>query len=152
MRLQQVTRFRHPRHHGGHVRIRRAGRSVGPSPTELQEPCDASGNILTEESAIQDATPSHIDPDAFRSWLPRPGFDATADLQPDSEDKLRIRAVIVESGGELPATLYGVLAFGGDPERYLETRNSRDARDVKFLPGESTAKASRFYACRQVRP
>ncbi len=101
------------------------GRSVGPSLTELQEPCDAFGNILTEESAIQDAAPSHIDPDAFRSCLQRLGFDTTADPQPYSEADLRNRAVVVESGGELRATLYGVLAFGKNPQRYLETRNFR---------------------------
>ena len=74
---------------------------------------------------IQDATPSHIEPDAFRSYLQRLGFDATADPQPDSEADLRNRAVVVESGGELHATLYGVLAFGKNPQRHLETRNSR---------------------------
>ena len=67
------------------------------SPTVFQETCDASGIIPTEESAIQDATPSHIDPDAFRSWLRRPGLDATADPQPDSEDKLRNPPVRAES-------------------------------------------------------
>lgn len=92
---------------------------------ELREPCGVFGNILTEGSAIQDAIPSHIEPDAFRSYLQRLGFDATADSQPDSEDDLRNRAVIVESGGELHATLYGVLAFGKNPQRHLETRNCR---------------------------
>ena len=120
-----MARVQHPRRHGGPVRIRREGRSVGPSPEELQEPCDAFGNILTEESAIRDATPSHIDPDAFRSYLRRLGLDATADSQPDSEGDLRNRAVVVEFGGGLHATLYGVLAFGRDPQRYLETRNCR---------------------------
>ena len=115
----------HPLRCGGHVRIRREGRSVGPSPTEFREPCDAFGYILTEESAIQDATPSHIEPDAFRSYLRRLGFDATAEPQPGSGDDLRNRAVVVECGDEVHATLYGVLAFGKDPQRYLETRNFR---------------------------
>ena len=74
---------------------------------------------------IPDATPAHIEPDALRSYLQRLGFDATADSQPDTEDDLRNRAVVVEFGGELHATLYGVLAFGKDPQRYLETRNFR---------------------------
>ena len=74
---------------------------------------------------IPDATPAHIEPDAFRSYLQRLGFDATADSQPDYEDDLRNRAVVVESGGELHATIYGVLAFGKDPQRHLETRNFR---------------------------
>ena len=120
-----MTRFRHTGLRGGHARIRRKRSSVGPSPTELQELRDTFGYILTEESAIPGATPAHIDPDAFRSCLQRLGFDTAADSQPDSEDNLRNRAVIVESGGELHATLYGVLAFGKDPQRYLETRDFR---------------------------
>ena len=120
-----MTRFRHPLRRGGHVRIRREGPGARPPPSEFRESCDAFGYILTEESAIQDATPSHIELDAFRSYLQRLGYDATADPQPDSEDDLRNRAVVVESGGELHATLYGVLAFGKDPQRHPETRNSR---------------------------
>lgn len=120
-----MARFRHPPRHGAHVRTRRQGRGAGPSPTEPQGPGDAFGHILTEDSAIQDAIPSHIEPDAFRSWLQRLGFDATADPQPDGEDDLRNRAVLVESWGELRATLYGVLAFGKEPQRYDETRNFR---------------------------
>ena len=120
-----MTRFRHPQRRGGRGRIRHEGRSVRPSPTEHQEPSDAFGYILTEESAIQDAPLSHIDPDAFRSCLKRLGLDTTADSQPESEDDLRNRAVVVEFGGEPHATLYGVLAFGRDPQRYLETRNFR---------------------------
>lgn len=58
---------------------------------------------LTEERAIQDATPAHIDLDAFRSYLQRLGFDTTEDPQPDGEADLRNRDVVVEIGGEFPA-------------------------------------------------
>ncbi len=109
----------------GRVWIRRERSSVEPSATELQELYNTFGYILTEERAIQDATPAHIDPDAFRTYLQRFGFDTTEDPQPDSEADLRNRDVIVEIGGELRATLYGALAFGKDPQRYPQTRNFR---------------------------
>ena len=109
----------------GRVWIRRACASVEPSPTELQELYHAFGYILTEERAIQDAPPTHIDVDEFLSYLRSLGFDTESDPQPDSEDDLRNRNVLVEIGGELSATLYGVLAFGRHPQRYLQTRNFR---------------------------
>ena len=110
---------------GERVWIRRGRSSVEPSATELQELYNTFGYILTEERAIQDATSSHIDLDAFRSYLRRLGFDTTEDPQPGSEADLRNRDVVVEIGGELRATLYGVLAFGRDPQRYPQTRNFR---------------------------
>ena len=114
-----------PIRHAGRVWVRREGSSVEPSATELQELYNTFGYILTEERAIQDANASHIDPDAFRSFLQRLGFDTTDDPQPDSEADLRNRDVLVEIGGEMRATLYGVLAFGKDPQRYPQTRNFR---------------------------
>ena len=110
---------------GGRVWVRRERSSVEPSPSELQELYNLFGYILTEERAIEDATPTHIDLDAFRAYLRRLGFDTTDDPQPDSMDDLRNRDVIVEIGGELRATLYGALAFGKDPQRYPQTRNFR---------------------------
>ena len=71
------------------------------------------------------AAPAHIDLDAFRAYLRRLGFDTADEPRPDGTDDLRNRDVIVESGGELRATLYGVLAFGKDPQRYPQTRNFR---------------------------
>ena len=82
-------------------------------------------SAVTEERAVLDATPGHIDLDAFRSYLKRLGFDTAEDPQPDGADDLRNRDVLVEIGGELRATLYGVLAFGRDPQRYTRTRDFR---------------------------
>ena len=81
--------------------------------------------VLTEGYGIRGATSSHIDLDAIRSYLRRLGFDTTEDPQPGSGADLRNRGVVVEIGGELRATLYGVLAFGRDPQRYPQTRNFR---------------------------
>ena len=114
-----------PIRYEGRVWIRRERSSVEPSATELQELYNAFGYILTEERAILDAPPEHIDLEAFRSYLQRLGFDTTNDPQPDSEDDLRNRDVLTEIDGGLRATLYGVLAFGRDPQRYARTRNFR---------------------------
>ena len=86
---------------------------------------NAAGGIVTEERAIPDAPPSHIDLGAFRSYLQHLGFDTTNDPQPDSDNDLRNRDVIVEIGGNMHVTLYGILAFGRDPQRYRRTRNFR---------------------------
>ena len=114
-----------PLRHDGRVWVRRERSTVEPSPTELQELYNAFGYVLTEERAILDATPAHIDLDAFRSYLRRLGFDTTDDPQPEGVDDLRNRDVLVEIGGEPRATLYGVLAFGRDPQRYARTRDFR---------------------------
>ena len=114
-----------PMCYAGRVWVRRDRSSVEPSPTELQELYNAFGYVLTEERAILDAPPSHIDLDAFRAYLDRLGFDTENDPQPDSAQDLCNRDVVVEFGGKLCATLYGVLAFGKDPQRYRRTRNFR---------------------------
>ena len=114
-----------PLRYNGRVWIRRERSSVEPLATELQELCNAFGYVLTEERAILDATSAHIDLDAFRSYLSRLGFDTADDPQLDAEDDLRNRDVLVEVGGELHATLYGVLAFARDPQRYARTRDFR---------------------------
>ena len=109
----------------GRVWIRRGRASVEPSPSELQELYNAFGYILTEERAIMSATPSHIDLHAFRKYLDAMGFDTLSDPQPASEDDLRNRGVITDLGGEPRATLYGVMAFGKDPQAYPQTRDFR---------------------------
>ena len=81
------------------------------------------GFVLTEEQAIQGAPPSHIDYDAFLAYLDKLDFDTRTEPQPSSEEDLRNRGVLVELGGELKASLYGVLAFGKHPQRYAQTRS-----------------------------
>ena len=114
-----------PLRYDGRVWIRRERSSVEPSPVELQELYNAFGYILTEERAIQDATAAHIDLEAFHSYLVRLGFETREEPQPDSEDDLRNRGVLVKLGDEVRATLYGTLAFGKTPQRYPQTRNFR---------------------------
>lgn len=114
-----------PMRYDGRVWVRRERSSVEPSPTELQELYYSFGYVLTEERAIQDATAAHMDLDAFRSYLGRLGFDTEEEPQPAREDDLRNRGVLADLGGELRATLYGVMAFGRHSQRYPQTRNFR---------------------------
>jgi len=88
-----------PLRYDGRVWIRRERSSAEPSPTELQELYNTFGYILTEERAIQDATPEHIDAEAFRAYLQRLGFDTDEDPQPNPEDDLRNRSVLDDTGG-----------------------------------------------------
>ena len=114
-----------PLRYDGRVWTRRERSSVEPSATELQELYNTFGYILTEERTIQDAPAEHIDVSAFNSYLQRLGFDTDEEPQPDPVDDLRNRNVLVEIGGDVRATLYGVLAFGRTPQRYPQTRNFR---------------------------
>lgn len=114
-----------PLRFNGRVWVRRGRSSVEPSPTELQELYNAFGYILTEERTIQAATPEHLDHQAFRAYLQKLGLDTENEPQPDDKDDFRNRGVVAELGGTLHATLYGVLAFGRDPQGYPQTRNFR---------------------------
>ena len=114
-----------PMRYAGRVWIRRGRASAEPSASELQELHNAFGYILTEERAIMDATPNHIDLRAFHEYLDAMGFDTLSDPQPADEDDLRNRGVLTNIGGEARATLYGVMAFGKDPQRYPQTRDFR---------------------------
>ena len=44
-------------------------------------------------------------------------------VEQDVADDLRNRGVLTEVGGELHATLYGVLGFGRTPQAYPQTRS-----------------------------
>ena len=114
-----------PMRYAGRVWIRRGRASAEPSPSELQELYNAFGYILTEERAIMDAAPNHVDLRAFHEYLDAMGFDTLSDPQPADEDDLRNRGVLTNIGGEARATLYGVMAFGKDPQRYPQTRDFR---------------------------
>ena len=114
-----------PLRYDGRVWVRRGRSSVEPSPTELQELYNAFGYILTEERSIEAATPEQIDLQGFRKYLQAIGLDTLGEPQPDDVDDLRNRGVITELGGALHPTLYGVLAFGKEPQRYPQTHNFR---------------------------
>ena len=112
-----------PMQYDGQVWVRRGRSSVRPSPAELQELYNAFGYILTEERTIQAATASDVDMGAFRTYLQKQGLDILTEPQPDHNDDLRNRGVVADSAGELHPTLYGVLAFGKQPQKYPHMSN-----------------------------
>ena len=114
-----------PLRYDGRVWVRRERSSVQPSPTELQELYNVFGYILTEERSIQAATSADVDLARFRAYLRALGLDTEEGPQPGAEADLRNRGVLGESGDALRATLYGVLAFGKEPQRYPQTQNFR---------------------------
>ena len=128
-----------PLRYGGRVWVRRERSSVEPSALELKELYNAFGYIKTEERSIEAGTPSHIDLERFRSYLRALGLDTEQDPQPNDEDDLRNRGVLTELGGALRPSLYGVLAFGKEPQRYPQTRNFR----VECVAYEGNDRASR---------
>lgn len=105
------------------VFVRRGRASVEPSPAELQDLYNLFGYIVTEERGIEAAGIEAIDVQAFRAYLERLGLDLSSEPQPELESDLRTRGVLIEVGGELRATLYGVLAFGKTPQDYPQTRS-----------------------------
>lgn len=107
----------------GRVWIRRARSTAEPSATELQELYNAFGYILTEERTIQAADSSHLDVQKYIDYLTAQGLDTTDEPQPDAESDLRNGGALAELGGELRSTLFGVLAFGKAPQKYMQTAN-----------------------------
>lgn len=105
----------------GRVYVRRGRASVQPSPMELQDLYNSFGYIITEERAIAAAALEAIDVQSFWAYLEQLGLDYTSEPQPKLEDDLLARGVLTEIGGELKATLYGVLAFGKTPQSYPQT-------------------------------
>jgi ATP-dependent DNA helicase RecG len=112
-----------PLRYDGRVWVRRGRSNVEPSPAELQELYNAFGYILTEERVIQAADPGDIDLQAFRAYLKALGLETEEEPQPAKEDDLRNRGALAEIGGEFHPTLYGVLAFGKEPQAYPQTAN-----------------------------
>ena len=112
-----------PLRQDGRVWVRRGRASVEPSPAELQDLYNLFGYIVTEERAIEAADVESIDVHAFRTFLERLGLDLTTEPQPDLDGDLRNRGVLATIGSELRATLYGVLAFGKEPQSYAQTSN-----------------------------
>lgn len=106
----------------GRVWVRRGRSTVEPSPAELQDLFNAFGYVLTEEQVIGSATTADVDPQAFRDYLRALGIDTDTEPQPHNDDDLRNRGVAAERDGELRPTLYGLLAFGKDPQGYPHTR------------------------------
>ena len=81
------------------------------------------GGFLTEEQAIPAASVADIDLQAFRDYLLRQGLDIVDEPQPAVEDDLRNRGLLAEFDGQLRPTLFGLLAFGKQPQSQRQTSN-----------------------------
>ena len=114
-----------PLSYSGRVYVRRARSSVQPSSSELQELYNIFGAIVTEERIIQAATVDEVDVQGFRSYLAGQGLETNEEPQPNTESDLWNRNVIADLGGTLHPTLYGLMAFGKEPQRYPQTGNFR---------------------------
>ena len=78
--------------------------------------------LLTEEQTITAATVDDLDAHGFRRHLARQGLDL-ADPQPTLEDDLRNFGAIAEFDGAMHPTLFGLLAFGKQPQAFPATGN-----------------------------
>ena len=112
-----------PLYYDGRFWIRRERGSVQPSPAELQELFNAFGFVLTEEQTIRAASVDDIHVAAFRSFLRAQGLETDEDPQPALEVDMRNAGVLTLSDGQLRPTLYGMMAFGNDPQRHPQTSN-----------------------------
>ena len=112
-----------PLQYGGRVYVRRGRASVPPSPAELQDLYNTFGFVLTEEQGVPGTSAASIEPHAFRSYLAALGLDIDEEPQPTLEEDLRNRGILVDIGGELVCSLYGLLAFGRDPQGTPPTQN-----------------------------
>lgn len=105
----------------GRFWIRRGRSTVAPSPSELQELLNAFGLVLTEQQTIPSATAGNVDLDAFRSFMQAQGKRMDEEPQPDIETDLENASVCGRLDGELRLTLYGLMAFGRDPQGHPHT-------------------------------
>ena len=114
-------RWFEPLKYGGRVYVRRGRASVEPTPSELQELLNIFGYIVTEEQAVSASGVDDIEPNAFARYVATLGIDLGADLELPIAADLRIRGALLERAGQLNATLYGLLAFGKNPQGHAQT-------------------------------
>lgn len=112
-----------PLRHQGKVFVRRGRASVEPSSAELQDLYNTFGFVLTEEQQVPGSSMSDIDVETFRAFLAAQGIDLVSDPQPRLEQDLVNRGVLDRQNGDLRATLYGLLCFGREPQRFRPTAN-----------------------------
>ena len=88
-----------------------------------QKTYDTFGFILTEELIIPSARMEDIDLGAFRAFLRMQGLDTEEELQPEIADDLCNRRILAEFDNALCPTLYGLMAFGKEPQAHPQTTN-----------------------------
>ena len=120
VRVPRVRGFE-PIRHQGRFWVRRPRSSVEPSSTELQELFNTFGFVMTEQQVIPAGAIADIDISAFRAFMRAKGFETVTGPQPTTEGDLRNLAVVADHGGVLRPTLYGLMAFGKDPQAHPHT-------------------------------
>ena len=88
-----------------------------------QKTYDTFGFILTEELIIPSARMEDIDLGAFRAFLRMQGLDTEEEPQPAIADDLSNRRILTEFDNALCPTLYGLMAFGKEPQAHPQTAN-----------------------------
>lgn len=114
--------------------VRRERSSVRPSPSELQELHSQFGFVMTEEQVIRAATLEDLDEESFRRHLRNQGFGVRRTRRPDIVHDYRNFGVVRNLEGHPAPTLFGMLAFGREPQRFsnmnaLLVRNTAYATD-----------------------
>ena len=117
---RQSRRFE-PLHVRGRYWIRRERSTVQPSPSEMQALFNDFGFVLTEEQVVRSASVSDIDEGAFRDFLRDQNLDVDDDPQPPIDQDMANATVLTAAEGKLVPTLYGVMAFGRDPQSHPQT-------------------------------
>ena len=103
--------------------VRRERSSVRPSPEELQDLYNAFGFVKTEERLMTRAGVHDLDDYRFRQYLCGRGLERKDGREPDILDDYRNFDVARDWEGQTFPTLFGLLAFGRDPQRFAITRS-----------------------------
>ncbi len=103
--------------------VRRERSSVRPSPEELQDLYNAFGFVKTEERLLTGAGVHDLDDHRFRQYLSGRGLERKDGREPDILDDYRNFDVVRDWEGQTSPTLFGLLAFGRDPQRLAITRS-----------------------------
>jgi len=121
-----VRRYRGPEplRRGQRILVRRGRSSVEPSAFELQELFNTFGFILTAEQLIPGSSPEDLDPRIVRRFFERQRLDIVEEPQPEWLNDLENRGLIGIEGGEPRLTLYGLLCFGREPQKFRPTMNA----------------------------
>ena len=103
--------------------VRRERSSVRPSPSELQGLNNLFGYVVTEEQVVSRAALDDLEERSFRYYLRKQGLMQRSARQPDLVDDYRNLDVVRDLEGEPTPTLFGLLAFGRDPQRFSNMRS-----------------------------
>ena len=117
-------RHREPMQYKRRVWVRRERSSVTPSSQELQELYNRFGFVMTEEQLVSAAGPQDLDEPCFREYLSRLRLlrrRRSPARAPTMEDDYRNMGVLGDLDGRPALTLFGLMAFGKEPQSFSNT-------------------------------